>query len=210
MGKNELSYKIRDGTDDQTLGCSIYLTNEDTKLIVFDIDGTLTKDDFHSYINTFGIYAFQKNVGELCCKQKEMGYFLVFLTARLKFMVEGTRHLLDQAQRFGEYLPDAPVMTNPENLDHWAKREIINANPDEMKTTQMNSIQSLFPSKDKTITAGFGNSSTDAAAYIAIGIDKSRIFITNPEGEIYNFSDDKLWTYKKILDNINTIFPKTS
>lgn len=55
--------------------------------------------------------------------------------------------------------------------------------------------------------AGFGNRANDALAYTSIGIEKNKVFITNPKGEIYQFDSGKITSYPKINDSINEKFP---
>ena len=174
--------------------------------MVFDIDGTISLSDNHHFANSFGIYGFHKNVGNLATKIEQNGYFVIYVTARFRLHHYATRMLVKEINNFGERLPEGPIFTNPEISDMWFKREVINGNSDHFKVLTLNAILNLFPA-NKKISAGFGNSNTDIVAYSAVGIDQKKIFIINESSEIYCIGDDNKYTYKKIIENIDTILP---
>ena len=68
---------------------SVFLFVETDKLILSDIDGTITEGDIKGHISTFlGITSVQENVVELFDKVDKNGYKVVYLTARLVVFVK--------------------------------------------------------------------------------------------------------------------------
>ena len=75
---------------------------------------------------------------------------------------------------------------SPDRLFSAFKREVILKKPEVFKVACLRDICTAFgDSIEFPICAGFGNKSTDAIAYRAVGVPKSKIFIVNPEGELY-------------------------
>ena len=71
-------------------------------------------------------------------------------------------------------------------------------------------IKQLFiePGSDSNpIYAGFGNKDSDALAYSSVGIKKNRVYIINPKGDIYQFDSGSVWTYPKLNQNVDEMFP---
>ena len=55
--------------------------------------------------------------------------------------------------------------------------------------------------------AGFGNKNTDALAYTSVGIKKNRVYIINPKGDIYQLTSGTIWSYPKLNDCVDEMFP---
>ena len=71
-------------------------------------------------------------------------------------------------------------------------------------------IKQLFMEPDcstNPLFAAFGNKANDALAYSAVGIIHKNIYTINPKGEIYQFESDKIWSYPKIHNNTDELFP---
>mmetsp|Transcript_971 Transcript_971/g.1256 ORF Transcript_971/g.1256 Transcript_971/m.1256 type:complete len:90 (+) Transcript_971:168-437(+) len=85
---------------------------------------------------------------------------------------------------------------SPDRLMRSFKREVILKKPQLFKIACLRNILNLFPVSENPdpFFSGFGNRETDAISYRAVGISLSRIFIVNPQGELYNVDSKE---YKK-------------
>ena len=71
-------------------------------------------------------------------------------------------------------------------------------------------IKQLFmePNTDSNpFSAGFGNKDSDALAYSSVGIQKNRVFIINPKGDIYQFGSGMVSSYPKLNESVDEMFP---
>ena len=163
--------------------CQIYLWNFDDKIVISDIDGTITKSDVLGHIlPMIGNAWAQSGVTNLFNKIYENGYRFIYLSARAIGQAGTTRDYLRSVRQGDVYLPDGPLFLSPTSLIsafHW---EVIEKNPEEFKISCLKDIQALFPSNP--FYAGFGNRINDTWAYRAVNIHLSRIFTVNHKGEL--------------------------
>lgn len=79
FGKNVISY----GFAEAFLKAEIYLFSDNDKLIVSDVDGTVTKNDLGGHFHNFcGNDYLHEGYAELCKKIDKNGYKIVWLTMR--------------------------------------------------------------------------------------------------------------------------------
>ena len=136
--------------------CRVYLWNYDDKIIISDIDGTITKSDVLGHIlPRIGRDWAQSGVANLFTKIKENGYKMLYLSARAIGQAEGTREYLKSVKQGELCLPDGPLLLSPTSLLSAFHREVIEKKPEEFKISCLKDIQALFPSNP--FYAGFGN-----------------------------------------------------
>ncbi len=58
------------------------------------------------------------------------------------------------------------------------------------KIAALKNIRDMFPESQNPFAAGFGNRDTDAISYRAVGVELDKIFIINPDGEVYHFNSN--------------------
>lgn len=161
-GKNELRYVI-EGKDDKVFCVAhIFLYKSSTKLVISDIDGTITKSDVRGHVmNMLGRDWTHENVCELFTHIAKNGYQILYLTARAIGQSDTTKNYLRKLKQNGFSLPDGPVLTSPDRLYHSFKREVIRRKPDEFKIDVLSDIKRLFGKDNKQpYIAGFGNRPT--------------------------------------------------
>ncbi|EGG18195.1 hypothetical protein DFA_03682 [Cavenderia fasciculata] len=109
-------------------------------------------------------------------------------------------------------LPEGPVFMSPNRLLTSFNREVIKKNPEEFKIACLQDIQNIFPPGSQPFYAGFGNRSTDATAYNAVGIPNGKIFTINHDGIINTNNNTYNKSYTKLNDLVQDMFPhaKTS
>jgi phosphatidate phosphatase PAH1 len=75
------------------------------------------------------------------------------------------------------------------------------------KIAALMNIRGLFPDEINPFHGGFGNRDTDAISYRAVGINLSRIFIINPEGEVHHFNSQYKKSYPLLTELVHEMFP---
>jgi len=215
-GKNKVTFSVSSklqGT--QSVSASVYLWEQDTRIAISDIDGTITKSDvFGQILPTLGKDWSHSGVAQLYSNITENGYQILYLTARAIGQSEKTKEYLKSVSQKDETsgsdksvsLPDGPVFMSPDRILHSLNREVILRKPDEFKVECLRKIQDLFDTNP--FYAGFGNRESDAVAYGKVGIPISRTFIINTYGEVtcpVNSTTSK--SYKKLSDLVDEIFP---
>ena len=85
-GLNEGRYEVSFLFSSEVIHFSVFLYDEDQKLVVTDIDGTITKSDIRGQVLPhLGITSQHEDVVELFHKIDKNGYRIVYLTARLVY-----------------------------------------------------------------------------------------------------------------------------
>jgi len=187
---------------------TLYLWDADSKLIISDVDGTITKSDLLGQIlPTVGKDWSHNGVAQLYSSITANGYKILYLTSRAIGQSNITRaYIQELKQKGGHFLPDGPVIMSPDRLFASFHREVIRKRPDEFKIECLRNIKSLFP--NSPFYAGFGNRITDVIAYRAVGISPGKIFIINKKSEL-NISLLTVYktTYTELNDLVYEIFP---
>jgi len=195
---------------------SVFLFVETDKLILSDIDGTITEGDIKGHISTFlGITSVQENVVELFDKVDKNGYKVVYLTARSMAQEEDTRdYLFKMLQNVNGFsMPRGPVLFSPISFISGLIAEVVTKSPDIQKTKLIEEIWTTFKSENNTdinntILACYGDKETDAKAYLGTGISASSVFIVNGEGgKLINKGSGERSSYGEQAKNVNQLFP---
>ncbi|KAF5823560.1 putative phosphatidate phosphatase [Helianthus annuus] len=197
----------------QKVDAHIYLWKWNARIVISDVDGTITKSDvLGQFMPLVGKDWTQSGVARLFSAIKENGYQLLFLSARAIVQAYLTRSFLVNLKQDGKALPNGPVVISPDGLFPSLFREVIRRAPHEFKIACLEDIKALFPSDYNPFYAGFGNRDTDELSYRKIGIPKGKIFIINPKGEvaISHRIDMKGKSYTSLHTLVNDMFPPTS
>ncbi|XAR69001.1 Phosphatidate phosphatase [Bertholletia excelsa] len=196
----------------QQVDAHIYLWKWNARIVISDVDGTITKSDvLGQFMPLVGKDWTQSGVARLFCAIKENGYHLLFLSARAIVQAYLTRSFLLNLKQDGKALPSGPVVISPDGLFPSLYREVIRRAPHEFKIACLEDIKALFPSDYNPFYAGFGNRDTDELSYRKIGIPKGKIFIINPKGEVANSQHPvDVKTYTSLHTLVNDMFPPTS
>ena len=185
-GPNEVSLSVvtrYQGTC--SVDCTLYLWNYYDKIVISDIDGTITKSDvFGQIFPILGKDWTQKGVTYLYSKIEANGYKFIYLSARAIGQSNPTRSLLQKIKQRNISLPDGPLLLAPLSLFGAFHQEVIAKNPDAFKIRCLEEVKSIFPPGANPFFAGYGNRQTDVRSYEAIGIPKSLIFIINSKGQL--------------------------
>uniref|UniRef100_U5EXA3 phosphatidate phosphatase n=1 Tax=Corethrella appendiculata TaxID=1370023 RepID=U5EXA3_9DIPT len=208
-GMNEIDFSVTTAYQG-TSRCKCYLFKwkHSDKVVISDIDGTITKSDVLGHILPMvGKDWAQIGVAQLFSKIEENGYKLLYLSARAIGQSRATRDYLQSIRQGDVRLPDGPLLLNPTSLISAFHREVIEKKPEQFKIACLSDIQALFPDKNP-FYAGYGNRINDVWAYRAVGIPIMRIFTINTKGELkHELTQTFQSTYAGQSMVVNDIFP---
>ncbi|XP_075870462.1 phosphatidate phosphatase LPIN2 isoform X4 [Nelusetta ayraudi] len=164
---------------------AIYLWNWNDRIIISDIDGTITKSDALGHIlPQFGKDWTHKGIAKLYHKIHENGYKFLYCSARAIGMAAITKDYLQWVNDRGTVLPKGPVLLAPSSLFSALHREVIEKKPEVFKIACLSDIRDLFNPQRRPFYAAFGNRTNDAFAYKEVGVPETRLFTVNPKGEL--------------------------
>ncbi|XP_055812352.1 phosphatidate phosphatase PAH1-like isoform X1 [Solanum dulcamara] len=196
---------------EQKVEAHIYLWKWNTRIVISDVDGTITKSDvLGQFMPLVGKDWTHSGIARLFCAIKENGYQLLFLSARAIVQAYLTKSFLFNLKQDGKSLPPGPVVISPDGLFPSLYREVIRRAPHEFKIACLEDIKALFPPDYNPFYAGFGNRDTDELSYRKIGIPKGKIFIINPKGEVAINHQIDVKSYTSLHTLVNDMFPPTS
>ncbi|XP_064247726.1 phosphatidate phosphatase LPIN3-like isoform X2 [Passer domesticus] len=208
-GPNEVAFSVT--TQYQgTCRCeaTIYLWNWNEKVVISDIDGTITKSDaLGQILPQLGKDWTHPGIVKLFHKIHLNGYKFLYCSARAIGMAHITKGYLKWVNEQGCGLPMGPMLLSPSSLLSAFHREVIEKNPEVFKVPCLTDIRKLFATKFP-FYAGFGNRPNDVYAYKQVGLPESRIFTVNPKGElIQELSKNQKSTYEELSELVEVFFP---
>lgn len=218
------SLKLKEGPNDVTFSITtqyqgtcrcegtIYLWNWDDKVIISDIDGTITKSDvFGQILPQFGKDWTHQGIAKLYHSVAENGYKFLYCSARAIGMADMTRGYLQWVNDRGIILPRGPLMLSPSSLFSAFHREVIEKKPEIFKIECLTDIKNLFLPNKHPFYAAFGNRTNDVFAYKEVGVPLCRIFTVNPKGElIQEQTKGNKSSYSRLSELVDHVFPLLS
>eukprot|EP00505_MAST-04D_sp_SCG-Rhode-Island_P001648 Stramenopile-MAST_4_protein_1648 len=209
-GQNEIEFSVNTSTNATVVvRARIFLWPINSKIVVSDVDGTITKSDVLGHIMpTFGATWSHTGVVSLYSKIVENGYRLMYLSSRAIGQADRTKTYLDGLNEGDAKLPAGPVILSPDRLFQSLAREVYYHRPQDFKVPALKDIRNLFPaSAPSPFYAGFGNRDSDIIAYKAVDIVDGRIFVINPRGEIVANNHKKEFNYVSLEKLKDKVFP---
>ncbi|XP_011299115.1 phosphatidate phosphatase LPIN3 isoform X2 [Fopius arisanus] len=209
-GPNEVVFSVTTAYQGTTrCKCHIYRWKWNDKIVISDIDGTITKSDVLGHILPIvGKDWAQSGVAQLFTKIKNNGYKLLYLSARAIGQARVTREYLKSIKQGDLSLPEGPLLLNPTSLISAFHREVIEKKPERFKISCLSDIQALFPDGSKPFYAGYGNRINDVWAYRAVGIPIMRIFTINHRGELkHELTQTFQSSYSNMSFIVDHLFP---
>uniref|UniRef100_A0A671WRS1 phosphatidate phosphatase n=1 Tax=Sparus aurata TaxID=8175 RepID=A0A671WRS1_SPAAU len=188
---------------------TIYLWNWDDKIIISDIDGTITRSDTLGHIlPTLGKDWTHQGIAQLYHKVSQNGYKFLYCSARAIGMADMTRGYLHWVNERGTMLPMGPVLLSPSSLFSALHREVIEKKPEKFKVECLNDIKNLFYPNQQPFYAAFGNRPTDVFSYKEVGVPLNRIFTVNPKGElVQEHAKTNISSYVRLGEVVDHVFP---
>jgi phosphatidate phosphatase LPIN len=209
-GANEIMYSVTTALQGTTrIESYVFLWSYDDKIIISDIDGTITKSDvWGQVLPIFGRDWTQAGVADLFTAIERNKYKFMYLSARAIGQSAITRQLLNKINQDGFTLPPGPLLVTPTSLFTAFQKEVIEKKPEEFKISCLQDIKSLFAPDYNPYYAGYGNKTSDVRSYKTVGVPESRIFTINPQGEVkHEVSRTFQSSYSKLCDYVELIFP---
>uniref|UniRef100_A0A8C2TIV4 phosphatidate phosphatase n=1 Tax=Coturnix japonica TaxID=93934 RepID=A0A8C2TIV4_COTJA len=215
------SLKLKNGPNDVTFSVTtqyqgtcrcegtIYLWDWDDKVIISDIDGTITRSDTLGHIlPTLGKDWTHQGIAKLYHKVSQNGYKFLYCSARAIGMADMTRGYLHWVNERGTVLPQGPVLLSPSSLFSALHREVIEKKPEKFKVQCLTDIKNLFYPNTEPFYAAFGNRPADVYSYKQVGVSLNRIFTVNPKGElIQEHAKTNISSYVRLCEVVDHIFP---
>ncbi len=207
--RNEICFVCRTSSSGiQTLKSSIYLWSFNSKIVISDVDGTITRSDvLGQVLPMLGRDWTHEGVTELFTKIINQGYKIIYLTSRAIGQSTMTKNYLDSLIQEKKSLPAGPLIMSPDGLFTSLKREVIERKPHLLKIPVLSELKNLFPQNVAPFYAGFGNRETDGVAYRYVNIPLNNIFIIDTSSKVLRLGETKKGSYKLIADKIDEIFP---
>ncbi|XP_078711924.1 phosphatidate phosphatase LPIN1-like [Lampetra fluviatilis] len=210
-GANEVRFSVTtpfQGTT-QCQG-TLHLWDWDSRVIISDIDGTITKSDaLGQILPTLGKDWTHEGIARLFHRIHQNGYKFLYCSARAIGMAHMTRGYLQGVREQGTMLPRGPLLLSPSSLFAALHREVIEKKPERFKIECLRDIGRLFHPTPEPFYAAFGNRANDVLAYREVGVAEPRIFTVNPRGELVQEQarTDKS-SYGKLHDVVDHVFPR--
>lgn len=191
---------------------AIYLWNWDDRVVISDIDGTITKSDALGHIlPQLGKDWTHQGIAKLYHKIHQNGYKFLYCSARAIGMAAITKDYLQWVNDQGTVLPKGPVLLAPSSLFSALHREVIEKKPEVFKIACLSDIRDLFRPHRQPFYAAFGNRTNDAYAYKQVGVSEARIFTVNPKGElIQEMTKGNKSSYNHLSGLVEHFFPMLS
>uniref|UniRef100_A0A8C9YHC9 phosphatidate phosphatase n=1 Tax=Sander lucioperca TaxID=283035 RepID=A0A8C9YHC9_SANLU len=188
---------------------TIYLWSWDDKIVISDIDGTITRSDTLGHIlPTLGKDWTHQGIARLYHKVSQNGYKFMYCSARAIGMADMTRGYLHWVNERGTMLPMGPVLLSPSSLFSALHREVIEKKPEKFKIECLTDIKHLFYPNTEPFYAAFGNRATDVYSYKEVGVPLNRIFTVNPKGElIQEHAKTNISSFGRLCEMVDHDFP---
>ena len=198
---------------DIELKFKIYVFNQRDRLVVTDIDGTITTSDVGGFLGgSIGVGVEQPRVVEFFNKVNYNGYKVLYLTARpmafdgltREYLFETLQDVDGNPPDFIRYsLPIGPLFMSPISAE-----KAISANAEVMKLSTLTSIIDLFDSKEESINGAYGNKNSDTESYLKSGIQGENVYLVNNQGKIVNVATGNITSYRLQSKMVNEYYPK--
>nr|XP_020863375.1 LOW QUALITY PROTEIN: phosphatidate phosphatase LPIN1 [Phascolarctos cinereus] len=188
---------------------TIYLWDWDDKVVISDIDGTITRSDTLGHIlPTLGKDWTHQGIAKLYHKVSQNGYKFLYCSARAIGMADMTRGYLHWVNERGTVLPQGPLLLSPSSLFSALHREVIEKKPEKFKVQCLTDIKNLFLPNTDPFYAAFGNRPADVYSYKQVGVTLNRIFTVNPKGElVQEHAKTNISSYVRLCEVVDHVFP---
>jgi len=196
-GRNEARYLLLDAQTGAVLGIapvSIFVWSAQDRVVVFDIDGTITKSNIRGVFDTVltesyqhchdGVCRFLSSLPTTCACR------VAYLTSRPISLSHPTRKFLSKLMQDDEHcLPHGPLLGFPGSLAEVLYMELVTKSVHEFKhqaieSNIMRPFRQVGASDKHVLLAGFGNTLMDMQAYHMAGLELSQIYLIDKTSKI--------------------------
>eukprot|EP00092_Neocalanus_flemingeri_P061922 GFUD01074610.1.p1 GENE.GFUD01074610.1~~GFUD01074610.1.p1 ORF type:complete len:346 (+),score=61.46 GFUD01074610.1:342-1379(+) len=208
MGPNPILYRVTTSSGSiVTTSAVIHLMNNTAKLVVSDIDGTVTRSNIRGMIlPALGLSDWKHNgVVELYRKIANQGYQIVYLTNRAIGQSDMTREYIYSLAETPYEMPRGPVLLQVESLLGAFQTEVIKGQPEVNKIAALSRVKGLFP--ENPLFSGFGNKAWDILAYKALNINPDMIFNVGEDSILISEGTGIPTNYTNLIDKVSFMYP---
>lgn len=207
-GRNEISFTVSSLLQGpKTVNTLIFLYKHTDKLILSDIDGTITISDAIGQAFAYiGADWSQPGVAKLFDQMAAHGLYFLYLSSRPVSQAAVTRSLIERINQNGIRLPDGPCITSNDSLLGSLTREIVIRCPETFKIPIIGTLIDLWPKNENPIVLALGNKQNDVRSYAANNIDHKNIILFDMRHRVLDSSGklmfDSIKTFSTKLDEI--------
>eukprot|EP00092_Neocalanus_flemingeri_P018333 GFUD01019842.1.p1 GENE.GFUD01019842.1~~GFUD01019842.1.p1 ORF type:complete len:341 (+),score=59.74 GFUD01019842.1:77-1099(+) len=208
MGPNPIMYRVTTSSGSiVTTSAVIHLMNNTAKLVISDIDGTVTKSNIQGMLlPALGLSDWKHDgVVELYRKIANQGYQIVYLTNRAIGQSDMTREYIYSLAEAPYKMPRGPVLLQIESLLGALQTEVIVGQPEVNKIAALNRVKGLFPVNP--FFSGFGNKAWDILAYKALNIDPDMIFSVGEDSILISEGTRIFTNYTDLMERVSIMYP---
>lgn len=172
------------------------------KIIISDLDGTLTKSDFYGMVNNIiSRNHIHNGYIEFIEKVHENGYQVVWLTMRSISMYTLSKNYIKMHTKV-----PGPLLPWPEQILSALKKELTK-NTIDPKAFLLRNVREVFPEEVNPFVGALGNRENDALAYTAAEIPLDRIFLVNAASIVQRWGCHEEISYSHMSKDIENYFP---
>eukprot|EP00092_Neocalanus_flemingeri_P006709 GFUD01007247.1.p1 GENE.GFUD01007247.1~~GFUD01007247.1.p1 ORF type:complete len:341 (+),score=59.15 GFUD01007247.1:196-1218(+) len=208
MGPNPIMYRVTTSSGSiVTTSAVIHLMNNTAKLVISDIDGTVTKSNIQGMLlPALGLSDWKHDgVVELYRKIANQGYQIVYLTNRAIGQSDMTREYIYSLTETPYKMPRGPVLLQVESLLGAFQTEVIKGQPEVNKIAALSRVKGLFP--ENPLFSGFGNKAWDILAYKALNINPDMIFNVGEDSILISEGTGIPTNYTNLIDRVSFMYP---
>jgi len=208
MGSNPIEYRVTTSSGSMvTTSAIIHLMNITAKLVVSDIDGTVTRSNLRGMLlPALGLSDWKHSgVVELYRKIADQGYHIVYLTNRAIGQSDMTREYIYSLAESPYRMPRGPVLLQVESLLGAFETEVIKGQPEVNKIAALSRVKGLFPGNP--FISGFGNKAWDILAYKALNINPDMIFNVGEDSILISEGTGNPTNYTNLIEQVPFLYP---
>jgi phosphatidate phosphatase LPIN len=190
----------------KTAAATLFLWPPGARLVVSDVDGTVTKSDLLGHVlPTLGGDWTHPGLAQLYRRVEAHGLRFVYLSSRPIGQAPVTRDYLQRIDQDGDMMPKGALITAPDALFIAVQRE-IKRKPHEFKIPTLRGLIELFESEANPFVLGFGNRKTDVLSYRGIDMKDEQIFLFNPRHQVMDANQVPIFqSISQMTSNIDEI-----
>lgn len=166
------------------VGATLRVLPAGTRVVVFDIDGTLTTGTWQTARDTLAVLSWSGFMPELRegavettrHRTYEQGYVPVYLTGRPYWMTQRTRRWLNDA---------GAAVGHLKTTETWSDWTPTSSGVGEFKAQYLDELQQM----GFDIAIAYGNVASDVEAYRSVGLGASQIFVVDDGGDVEESTD---------------------
>jgi len=207
--RSSIVFIDQSGVYQEQIKANIFEFSRHDKVIISDIDGTITKSDLMGQVySRMGKDYTHQGIARLYQSIAENNYKFIYLSARPITMAQLTREYIQSVFQDGNKMPLGPIITSPNKAFNALAREVIIRKPETFKINCLSTIGNLFAS-DFPFYSGFGNRPTDCISYVSVNIDPTRCYRVNKQGKLLVQATKVTYnSYSELESQILKLFPK--